>query len=24
VITVEGGQVTGAWKIAARDHQMQI
>ncbi len=24
VLTVEDGQITGAWKIAARDHQMQI
>ena len=24
VLTVDDGQITGAWKIAARDHQMQI
>jgi D-serine deaminase-like pyridoxal phosphate-dependent protein len=24
VLTVEDGQITGTWKIAARDHQMQI
>ncbi len=24
VLTVEDGKITGAWKIAARDHQMQI